>query len=100
MNKILVIGIALLVCFMLQCEERVDPNLSHWTDGKKFKTRDLVYKTSIFMKFVTYIYIYDGVTITYGSGNDHVVLTAYTKYFAAADVDYCKIGVKIKVDVE
>lgn len=44
--------------------------------------------------------IYNGDTITYGSGNDHVVLKAGTKYFAAANVNYCRAGAKIKVDVE
>lgn len=70
MNKFLVIGIALLVCSVLQCEEvhgkeyivgdekgwRVDPNLSHWTDGKKFKTGDVLGKvyTLLFVSIICF----------------------------------------------
>ncbi|KAM2491263.1 hypothetical protein PS1_042948 [Malus domestica] len=57
MHKILVIGIGILVsCLLLQCEQvdakeyivgdekRWSPDLTQWTEGKKFKAGDVLGK--------------------------------------------------------
>ncbi|XP_050142906.1 basic blue protein-like [Malus sylvestris] len=124
MNKILVIGFGLLVSLLLQCEQvhaveytvgdekgwSPSADLSHWTEGKKFKAGDvLVFKYTDPNLYVvaisnedSYVHcdLYAGGMDRYHSGNDHVVLKKGINYFIPAGGSYCEKGMKIAVDAK
>ncbi|KAI5326055.1 hypothetical protein L3X38_035129 [Prunus dulcis] len=124
MSKLLVIGISLFVCLLLQCEEiygkeylvgdvkrwNPDTNLSSWPEGKKFKAGDVLnfqYTSHLFD--VVALGNYPGYEACdpypvpkkiYSSGNDYVVLEKGTNSFVPFDVSYCKRGMKLQVEAE